>query len=111
MSVNVLHLVSGEQVVTKLTELTDEGGTPFCFLLQMPMTLSLVPQESGESQINFFPWSPFSGSSEFRVGFDKVVTISEPTKQVFQTYVEINQPHYPILSPVEFKRFQESVQS
>ena len=71
-SINIVHLVSGEQVITKLTEMRDKDGEPFCFLFQMPMVLSLVPGETeDQTQINFFPWSPFSGSREFRVGFEK----------------------------------------
>ena len=45
-SINIVHLVSGEQVITKLTELRDKDGEPFCFLFQMPMVLSLVPGET-----------------------------------------------------------------
>lgn len=108
MSINILHLVSGEQVISKVTELRDERGEPFCFLLQMPMTLTLIPGETNEdTQINYFPWSPFSGSREFRVGFEKIISLGEPTKHVFEKYVEINQPVYPVLTPEEFESFQK----
>ena len=87
-SINIVHLVSGEQVITKLTELRDKDGEPFCFLFQMPMVLSLVPGETEEqTQINYFPWSPFSGTKEFRVGFEKIVSIADPLPNVFSTYV------------------------
>ena len=109
MSVNIIHLVSGEQVVSKITELRDPDGEPFCFLLQMPMTLTLIPgEDNDEPQLHLFPWSPFSSSREFRVAFDKVISVGDPTKQVYEIYVESNQPVYPILSPQEFESFVKS---
>jgi|TARA_B100000073_G_scaffold55616_1_gene41163 hypothetical protein len=108
-SINIVHLVSGEQVITKLTELRDQDGEPFCFLLQMPMTLTLVPGETeNETQINYFPWSPFSGTKEFRIGFEKIVSIAEPLPHVYTSYVEINQPVFPLLTPEEFEQFKKS---
>ena len=108
-SINIVHLVSGEQVITKLTELRDKDGEPFCFLFQMPMVLSLVPGETeDQTQINFFPWSPFSGTREFRVGFEKIVSIGDPLPNVFSSYVEINQPVFPLLTPEEFEQFKKS---
>ena len=108
-SINVVHLVTGEQVITKLTELRDKDGEPFCFLFQMPMVLTLVPgQTEEETSINYFPWSPFSSSREFRVGFDKIISIAEPTANVAESYIEINQPLYPILSPEEFDKFKKA---
>lgn len=106
MSINIVHLVSGEQVISKITEMRDEDGEPFCFLFQMPMTLTLIPGEKTEdAQINYFPWSPFSGSTEFRVGFDKVISVGSPLPHVYEAYVELNQPTYPLLTPEEFESF------
>jgi len=108
-SINIVHLVSGEQVITKLSELRDKDGEPFCFLFQMPMTLTLVPGKSEEdTSINYFPWSPFSDTREFRVGFEKIVSIGSPLPHVVSTYIEINQPIFPLLSPEEFQKFKKS---
>jgi hypothetical protein len=108
-SINVVHLVSGEQVITKLTELRDKDGEPFCFLFQMPMVLTLVPgQTEEETSINYFPWSPFSDTKEFRIGFEKIVSIANPLPNVVSTYININQPIFPLLSPEEFEQFKKS---
>jgi len=108
-SINIVHLVSGEQVITKLSELRDTDGEPFCFLFQMPMVLNLVPGKTDDqTSINYFPWSPFSSSKEFRVGFEKIISIAEPTANVAESYIEINQPLYPILSPEEFEQFKKA---
>lgn len=109
MSVNIVHLVSGEQLISKVTELRDENGEPFCFLLTMPMLLTLIPGETeADTKINYLPWSPFSSSPEFRVGFDKIVSIGDPTGYIFETYIELNQPKYPILSQEELEQFQQT---
>ena len=76
------------------------------FLFQMPMTLTLIPGETQEdTQINYFPWSPFSGSREFRIGFDKIIGIGDPLPNVYEKYVELTQPVYPVLNPEEFESF------
>ena len=109
ISINIVHLVSGEQIISKLTEMRDNQGEPFCFLLQAPMKLSLVPGETeNDTQINYFPWSPFSGTREFRIGFEKIVSIGEPLPHVLDSYVEIVQPVYPLLSPEELEEFKKS---
>ena len=105
-SINIIHLVSGEQVIAKVTELRDKEGEPFCFLLSMPMVLNLVPSEEGEKEISLFPWSPFSGTREFRIGFEKIISIGDPLPNVLSAYVEINQPVYPVLTPEEFEAFK-----
>jgi hypothetical protein len=108
-SINVVHLVSGEQVIAKLTELRDKDGEPFCFLFQMPMVLTLIPGETeSDTQINYFPWSPFSVTREFRVGFYKIMSVGEPLPHVLNSYIEINQPVYPLLTPEEFEQFKKS---
>ena len=50
-SINIIHLVSGEQVIAKVTELRDKEGEPFCFLLSMPMALNLVPSEEEKKKL------------------------------------------------------------
>lgn len=108
-SINIVHLVSGEQVITKLTELRDRDGEAFCFLFQMPMVLTLVPSDTeGETQINYFPWSPFSGSREFRIGFEKIISVGDPLPNVLSSYIDINQPIYPLLTPEEFEEYKKS---
>lgn len=108
-SINIIHLVSGEQVIAKVTELRDKEGEPFCFLLSMPMALNLVPSEEGEKEISLFPWSPFSGTREFRIGFEKIISIGDPLPNVLSAYVEINQPVYPVLTPEEFEAFKKEI--
>lgn len=106
-SINVVHLISGEQVITKVTELRDKDGEPFCFLFQMPMVLTLIPGETeSDTQINYFPWSPFSGTREFRIGFEKVISFGDPLPHVLTSYIDINQPIYPLLSPEEFEEYK-----
>lgn len=108
-SINIVHLVSGEQVIAKLTELRDRDGEAFCFLFQMPMVLTLVPSDTeGETQINYFPWSPFSGSREFRIGFEKIISVGDPLPNVLSSYIDINQPIYPLLTPEEFEEYKKS---
>lgn len=102
--IRIVHISSGEQVITKLDELVDKNGESLCFKFTMPMTLTLIPGEK-EPEINFLPWSPFSSASEYKVSFDKIVTVAEPIDYVLDSYLNIVQPKYPLLNPKEFEQY------
>lgn len=107
MSINVVHLTTGEQVIAKLTEIKDEDGESLCFLLTMPMVMTIVQTDDPQiPSMNFFAWSPFSSTREFRVGFDKIVAVADPTTQVFDTYISLVQPLHPVLTLEEFEAYK-----
>lgn len=108
MSISVVHLVTGEQVITKLEEMKDSDGESLCFRFTMPMACALIPNPDDLSNpsMNFFAWSPFSSSRTFNVGFEKIVAVCDPTWKCFETYVELVQPLHPILSPDEFEQYK-----
>jgi hypothetical protein len=111
MSVSILHLKTGEHVICKLTELKDEQGNPFCFLMEVPTLLKMVGagENDSEVKVHFSQWSIFSKSTQFRIGFDEIITIAEPKDYIYNRYIELIQPAYPILSPSEFEEFQEKI--
>lgn len=108
MSINIVHLTTGEQIICKLTEAVNESNEPVCFVFTMPMSLVLYPnaEQPANPDMNFFAWSPFSKTREFRVGFDRIVCVAEPTWNVYSTYVSLVQPLHPILSVEEFEEYK-----
>lgn len=102
--IRIVHISSGEHVITKLAEIVDKNGEPLCFKFIMPMNLTLIPGEK-DPEINFLPWSPFSSASEYKVNFDKIVTVAEPMDYVLDSYLDIVQPKYPLLDPKEFELY------
>ena len=99
LSIRIVHLATGEQVVTKIQEVKD-GDEVQCFNFVMPMTLSMkIPKEdSGEKPlVSLYPFSPFSVETEWRIGFDQVVAIGRCSPIILNKYVDTVQPLYPIL--------------
>ena len=106
-NVSILHLVTGEQVIAKLEELKDADGNALCFVATMPMSMVVVPTEDPQKpSMNFFAWSPFSSTREFRIGFDKIVAVGEPTWHVFDTYIGLVQPLHPVLGEEDFEAYK-----
>jgi hypothetical protein len=97
-NITLLYLKNGQHVITALTELTTQEGDPYCFMLEVPMTVTFG---SEPLQIKLSPWSPFSKSLAFRVPFDFVVTLSEPKDEIKQKYLELVVPEYPINETAE----------
>lgn len=107
MSINILHLSTGEQLIAKLDELKDSENNPLCFVVTMPMSMTVVPTEDPEKpSMNFFAWSPFASTREFRIGFDNIIAVAEPTWHVFDTYVGLVQPLHPVLDEAEFDSYK-----
>jgi hypothetical protein len=107
--IRVVHLSSGEQVITKLTEVKDRDVDPFCYMFTVPMLLTLIPGETAEdAKINYLPWSPFSSSVEYKVSFDKIISVAEPLDYVLDSYLNIVQPKYPVLDPREFEQYLQN---
>lgn len=104
--IRIVHLSTGEQVISKLDEVKDKDGDPFCYMFTMPMMLTLMTGETEkDTKINYLPWSPFSSAVEFRVPFEKIITVAEPLDYVLDSYLNIVQPKYPVLDPREFEQY------
>lgn len=97
--IKIVQLSTGHHLIAKVSEIRTEKDEPICFLLAVPMTLSYGPETSEENvSIKYAKWSPFSSSLEFRIGFDQVITISDPIQSILEKYVELVNPYYPIIS-------------
>jgi hypothetical protein len=106
MSISIVHIVTGEQIICKLDEVKDNDGESVCFQFTMPMTCNLVPGDTDSTpSLNYFAWSPFSSTRQFRIGFDKIVAVCDPTWTCFKTYVNLVQPLHKILSDEELEQF------
>lgn len=110
MAISILHLKTGEHIICKVSEVVDDQGTPVCFEIEMPSTLvyeNPMDPDPLNPKINFFQWNPFSKSTSFRINFDQVVSIGEPKDSIYDTYIELIQPYYPLLSQKELVEYQE----
>ena len=101
MSVKLVMLKSGEDIITDVKELkTEEGIVGYYF--HKPLIVKMhhseeptVLNEEGSSReyeskisVQFYPWIPLSEESRIPCSADWVVTIVEPVKNIKKLYQE-----------------------
>lgn len=95
--IKIILLKTGQQIITKLSELRTDDDKPFCFVFEVPLVVSYSPEATeNDIQIAFSQWMPFSSSVAFRIPFDHVITIGDVKVGILKKYVEIVKPYYPI---------------
>ena len=100
MSVRVVRMRNGEDVVADLYEVTSKEDTekPIAFQLRHPYNLYLTdpaPVGDGEirklssPEISFQPWAPFSKDHTIMLKLDEVVSAYETFDEVIDKYNEL----------------------
>ena len=101
MTVKLVMLKSGEDIITDVKELKTEEGVvgyyfhkPLIVKAYQPEEPTVLNEEGSsreyESRISvqFYPWIPLSEESRIPCSADWVVTIVEPVKNVKKLYLE-----------------------
>ena len=114
MSVKLVMLKSGEDIITDVKELKSEEGivgyyfhNPLIVQISHPEKPTVLNEDSSsreyESKISvqFYPWIPLSEESRIPCSADWVVTIVEPVKSIKKLYQErLNGRHEGNQSPL-----------
>lgn len=92
MTVKLLILKSGEDVIAEVNELLLEGNK-VGYLLTNPYivkikTVDIIFDENNKNNVavTFYPYIPLSAEKEIPIPLDWVITIVEPVKQVKELY-------------------------
>ena len=96
MSVQLVLLKSGEEIVTDLREIVDrDTGEMINLVFIKPVRVTLVQQgvltesaQPGESVLSFVPWLTTTKNEEYFIKDDWVVTICEPTDDIRESYIK-----------------------
>ena len=101
MSVKLVMLKSGEDIITDVKELKSEEGivgyyfhNPLVVKMYHPDEPTVLNEEGLSRQyaskisVQFYPWIPLSEESRIPCSADWVVTIVEPVKNVKKLYQE-----------------------
>ena len=94
----MFKLVSGEEIVA-ITSMDDSGVEP-CFYLADPLKVELT-HKGNHTMVRLVPWITVSEDEIFKIGFDKIITMTELTHdhEMVQAYEHYNytrkssQPH------------------
>ena len=100
MSVRVVRMRNGEDVVADLYEVTskEDPEKPISFQLRHPYNLYLTyPSPNGDGniqklsspEISFQPWAPFSKDHTIMLKMDEVVSAYETFEEVIDKYNEL----------------------
>ena len=96
MSVQLVLLKSGEELVTDYREVVDrESGKIVETIFIKPVRVAVVQQgvlteeaKPGESVLSFVPWLSTTKDEEFFIDASWIVTVGEPTDDIRESYIK-----------------------
>ena len=93
MTVKILLLKSGEDVIADLKEMVSPDEKVIGYFLTNPCVVKLIPKDSEdeskrETAIRMYPWMPLAKEKDIPLPTDWVVTIVTPIEKVEQMYKE-----------------------
>lgn len=92
MLTKIIKLVTGEELVCKLSDLLDENENKIGFKIHFPYRIVMRPttSPSGEAMydINYIAWMSGSSDSSFDLSYSSVVAIGSPVPEVDSMYQE-----------------------
>ena len=92
MTVKILLLKSGEDVISDVKEMISPDKKVIGYFLSKPCIIKLVPKKTDadkkETSITMYPWMPLAKEKEIPLSTDWVVTMVTPVEKVEQMYKE-----------------------
>ena len=92
MTVKILLLKSGEDVISDVNEMVSPDDKVIGYLLKRPCVIKLLPKvsegEKRETSISMYPWMPLAKEKDIPLPTDWVVTMVTPIEKVEKMYKE-----------------------
>ena len=92
MTVKILLLKSGEDVVADVKEMVSPDDKVIGYFLTKPCVIKLIPKETEgnkkETSISMYPWMPLANEKAIPLPTDWVVTMVTPIEKVETMYKE-----------------------
>ena len=92
MTVKILLLKSGEDVISDVKEMISPDKKVIGYFLSKPCVVKLLPKTTDgnkrETSISMYPWMPLAEEKEIPLPTDWVVTMVTPIKKVETMYKE-----------------------
>ena len=92
MTVKILLLKSGEDVIADVKEMVSPDKKVIGYFLSKPCIIKLLPKKSEgdkrETSISMYPWMPLAEEKEIPLPTDWVVTMVTPIEKVETMYKE-----------------------
>lgn len=92
MAVKVVKLVTGEQVIGDIVDMTDDNGKNIGLKISFPYTLVMrqvsQPDEPLKFDINYIAWMSASSTQEFAIPYSSVIAIGDAAAEVMDEYLK-----------------------
>ena len=95
MTIKILLLKSGEDVVADVKEMVSPDDKVIGYFLTKPCVIKLIPKtieteegETKETSISMYPWMPLAKEKDIPLPTDWVVTMVSPIEKVETMYKE-----------------------
>ena len=95
MTIKILLLKSGEDVVADVKEMVSPDDKVIGYFLTKPCVIKLIPKtieteegETKETSISMYPWMPLAKEKDIPLPTDWVVTMVSPIEKVETMYRE-----------------------
>ena len=92
MTVKILLLKSGEDVITDVNEMISSDEKVIGYFLTKPFVIKLLPKKTEgnkkETSISMYPWMPLAKEKAIPLSTDWVVTMVTPIEKVETMYKE-----------------------
>ena len=114
MSVKLILLKSGEEIITEAKEIVDPNTKePMGYHLHKPFRLDIVSNDGGivfnnerGYQVSWFPWAPLSKDKDFYLPAGHVLTAYDPLDSISEQYIQaIREENY----EENFKRHEDMI--
>lgn len=81
--VRVLRLVSGEDIITQISNDNDDNDL---VVLREPQVMAMQPAGAGKISFAFIPFFPFSNSKDVRIKKSAIAMNEEPNVELLNNY-------------------------
>ena len=100
MSIKLTLLKTGEQLISDMKELSEEGkDEPKAYLLENPHTVNIIEKQFVTEEeiktgadyginVSLLPWIILSEDKDMIIPIDSVLTVVEPLESVTQLYLD-----------------------
>ena len=85
-TVKVLKLISGEEVITRISNGLGDTGSIVC---EKPMMTHPVPVQGGQMAMGISPWMFAGESDKIEIARSSVIAITDAKKDIEDKYIEM----------------------
>lgn len=99
MSIQVIKLITGEEIIAKITDIKIEGRD--LIQVEQPAIIILMPNDENpnQAQIGLAPWVPYAENATAHIMPAAVSAVVNPKQELVSEYEKLYGTNSPIITP------------